>query len=50
MGEKFVPHVIEPSYGIDRILYFILEHNYIEGKKKRGGIHDSETESLVGTY
>jgi len=33
-GEKFVPHVIEPSYGIDRILYFLLEHNYIEEKKK----------------
>ena len=33
-GEKFVPHVIEPSYGIDRILYFILEHNYVETKKK----------------
>jgi len=33
-GEKFVPHVIEPSYGIDRILYCILEHNYYEGKKK----------------
>jgi glycyl-tRNA synthetase len=34
IGEKFVPHVIEPSYGIDRILYFVLEHNYIETKKK----------------
>ena len=33
-GEKFVPHVIEPSYGIDRILYCILEHNYTETKKK----------------
>ena len=33
-GEKFVPHVIEPSYGIDRILYCLLEHNYIEKKKK----------------
>jgi glycyl-tRNA synthetase len=33
-GEKFVPHVIEPSYGIDRILYFILEHNYNETEKK----------------
>ncbi|MDH7507620.1 MAG: glycine--tRNA ligase, partial [Candidatus Thermoplasmatota archaeon] len=32
-GEKFVPHVIEPSYGIDRILYFVLEHNYVETKK-----------------
>ncbi len=33
-GEKFVPHVIEPSYGIDRILYCLIEHNYHEGKKK----------------
>ncbi len=33
-GEKFVPHVIEPSFGIDRILYCILEHNYVEAKKK----------------
>jgi glycyl-tRNA synthetase len=33
-GEKFVPHVIEPSYGIDRVLYFLLEHNYVEEKKK----------------
>lgn len=34
VGEKFIPHVIEPSYGIDRILYFILEHNYNEIQKK----------------
>lgn len=34
IGEKFIPHVIEPSYGIDRILYCILEHNYDEIKKK----------------
>lgn len=34
VGEKFVPHVIEPSYGIDRILYCILEQSYHEGKKK----------------
>ena len=33
-GEKFIPHVIEPSYGIDRILYCILEHNFIEIRKK----------------
>ena len=24
--EKYVPHVIEPSYGIGRILYCIFEH------------------------
>lgn len=34
MGEKFIPHVIEPSYGIDRVVYFLLEHNYAEIKKK----------------
>ena len=33
-GEKFVPHVIEPSFGIDRILYCVIEHSYIETKKK----------------
>jgi glycyl-tRNA synthetase len=32
-GEKFVPHVIEPSYGVDRILYCLLEHNYKEETK-----------------
>jgi len=29
-GERFVPHVIEPSFGIDRILYAILEHSFYE--------------------
>jgi glycyl-tRNA synthetase len=27
-GKKVVPHVIEPSFGIDRIIYAILEHTY----------------------
>ncbi len=27
-GEKVVPHVIEPSFGIDRILYALMEHAY----------------------
>jgi glycyl-tRNA synthetase len=30
MGEKVLPHVIEPSYGIDRITYCLLEHAYKE--------------------
>ncbi len=29
-GEEVVPHVVEPSYGIDRILYCSLEHAYEE--------------------
>ncbi|MDR0900206.1 MAG: glycine--tRNA ligase [Methanobrevibacter sp.] len=27
-GEKIVPHVIEPSFGIDRILYSVLLHSF----------------------
>jgi glycyl-tRNA synthetase len=29
-GEKVIPHVIEPSYGIDRIMYSVLLHSYAE--------------------
>jgi len=29
-GKRYVPGVIEPSYGIDRIFYTILEHSYYE--------------------
>jgi glycyl-tRNA synthetase len=39
VGEKFVPHVIEPSFGIDRILYSLLEHNYHEGEKNNEEYH-----------
>ncbi|MDD2666705.1 MAG: glycine--tRNA ligase [Methanocellales archaeon] len=29
-GEGIIPHVIEPSYGIDRIVYVLLEHSFEE--------------------
>ncbi len=29
-GEEVMPHVIEPSYGIDRMMYVVLEHAYAE--------------------
>ena len=29
-GENIIPHVIEPSFGIDRIMYSLLEHSYFE--------------------
>ncbi len=38
-GDKFVPHVIEPSYGLDRIIYCILEHSYNETKKEGEEYH-----------
>ncbi len=38
-GEEVVPHVIEPSYGIDRMFYAVLEHRYaeeeVEGELRR---------------
>ena len=29
-GEKFIPSVIEPSFGIGRIMYVIFEHSYTQ--------------------
>ncbi len=28
--EKFIPHVVEPSFGLDRITYAVLEYSYTE--------------------
>lgn len=35
-GERIVPHVIEPSYGIDRIIYSMLLHSYTEDENEEG--------------
>ena len=32
-GEWFIPHVIEPAFGIDRIIWHVLDHAYHEEKK-----------------
>ncbi len=29
-GENVIPHVIEPSFGIDRTIYAVLEHSFAE--------------------
>ncbi len=38
-GEKIIPHVIEPSFGLDRITYAVLEHAYdrdiVDGEERR---------------
>jgi glycyl-tRNA synthetase len=38
-GERVVPHVIEPSFGLDRIVYSILEHSFetdvVDGEERR---------------
>ena len=35
-GEWFIPHVVEPAFGIDRIIWHILEHSHNEIKKEDG--------------
>lgn len=32
-GERFVPHVVEPSFGIDRLMVGVIEHSYFEAEK-----------------
>ncbi|WP_456477794.1 glycine--tRNA ligase [Geoglobus ahangari] len=38
-GEKIVPHVIEPSFGLDRITYAVLEHafdvDHVDGEERK---------------
>jgi glycyl-tRNA synthetase len=33
-GKRFVPHVIEPSFGLDRLAYVALEYAYTKKKKR----------------
>ena len=36
-GEWFTPHVIEPAFGIDRIIWHVLDHSFIEDGKDEEG-------------
>lgn len=29
-GKKIIPHVVEPSFGVERVLYVLLEYSYAE--------------------
>lgn len=44
-GERIYPHVIEPSFGIDRIIYSILLHSFKVGVKKETTDDDAESET-----
>jgi glycyl-tRNA synthetase len=33
-GRRFVPHVIEPSFGLDRLVYVALEYAYTKRNKR----------------
>ncbi len=43
-GENIIPHVIEPSFGIDRIMYSTLEHSYFEEEMSEGKEETEEEE------
>ncbi|AKB52768.1 Glycyl-tRNA synthetase [Methanosarcina barkeri str. Wiesmoor] len=54
-GENVTPHVIEPSYGIDRIFYGVMEHAYDEenvaqkvAESELKGTEETEKESEAG--
>jgi glycyl-tRNA synthetase len=34
-GRRFVPHVIEPSFGLDRLVYVVLEYAYTKRNKRK---------------
>jgi glycyl-tRNA synthetase len=48
-GDKIFPHVIEPSYGIDRILYSVLLHDFIQ-KGKRTILQLPADVAPIGVY
>jgi len=49
-GEYFTPHVIEPAFGIDRIIWHILDHNFIELEKEDEDYTILSLDSSVAPY
>ena len=50
-GENIVPHVIEPSFGIDRIIYAVLEHAFREEEvhgEDKSNSNDEEGRIVLG--
>ncbi len=33
-GYRFIPHVVEPSFGVERLLYVVLEYSYTERENR----------------
>jgi len=48
-GENITPHVIEPSFGLGRIIYAVLEHSYRvrEGEKRGKDKSDGEKRAFI---
>ncbi len=49
-GERYVPHVVEPSFGIDRLMVAVLEHSYDETASSPMKDNDVEGPEDAGPY
>lgn len=49
-GEKIIPHVIEPSFGIDRIVYCTLLHSFKDDEKEYFKFAKEVAPIQVGVY
>ena len=49
-GEWFTPHVIEPAFGIDRIVWHILDHAFTETEKEGEPYSVMRLNSRVAPY
>ncbi|MDE0706170.1 MAG: glycine--tRNA ligase [Candidatus Poseidoniales archaeon] len=49
-GEWFTPHVIEPAFGIDRIIWHILDHSYTETEKEGKKYSIMRLSSMVSPF
>ena len=49
-GEYFTPHVIEPAFGIDRIIWHVLDHNFIEIEKEGEDYNILNLKEIIAPY
>jgi len=49
-GEWFTPHVIEPAFGIDRIIWHLLDHSYVEDGKDEEGYVTLRLDGSISPY
>ena len=46
-GEWFLPHVVEPAFGLDRIMWHIIDHAYFQQEKEGSAYHSLRLSNLV---
>ncbi|MFB6179909.1 MAG: glycine--tRNA ligase [Halorientalis sp.] len=46
-GEHITPHVVEPSFGVDRLVYTVLSHSYREDQLSAESADDEEGRTVL---